>query len=216
MQIKFAFLMTFDFILHFVVWFGQIFIKKLNPTRMTKIEKLSLLIATWFGSGLIPPILLKSMAGTYGSLFALPLCWIGIEIGNIWIYLAFWWAIGFIGIYTVPSAETTLRKRTDWRGNERERDQPQIVIDEVLGMLVTCFPLLFVPEPQWYHYAIAFGLFRLFDIVKLWPANLFDKVKDEYGVMYDDFFAGVHSAIVLQAMIWWVIPWVVPLFLNWF
>lgn len=170
---------------------------------MTKTERISLLLATWFGSGFIRPVLLKSMAGTYGSLFALPLCWLAIEIGSTWIHILFCYVILYIGIYTIPFAEKFFGSRINWRDESRDRDQPQIVIDEVLGMLVTHFPLLFVQEVHWYHYAVAFALFRFFDIVKLWPASFFEeKVEDEYGVMYDDFFAGIHSAIVLQIFIW--------------
>jgi phosphatidylglycerophosphatase A len=45
----------------------------------------------------------------------------------------------------------------------------------------------------------AFLLFRLFDIVKPQPARFFDRqVKNGFGVMTDDFFAGVYTVLVLQ------------------
>ena len=72
-------------------------------------------------------------------------------------------------------------------------DPPWIVIDEVIGMFVG---FLFLPAPQWSDIFVLFGLFRFFDIVKVWPASFFDqKVKHGIGTILDDVVAGMYAGI---------------------
>jgi phosphatidylglycerophosphatase A len=82
-------------------------------------------------------------------------------------------------------------------------DYGGIVFDEVVGLLITCIPLLpvlgWVPSGQgaWWLLA-AFLLFRLFDIWKPWPIRWFDaKVDGGFGIMLDDVLAAVYAAILL-------------------
>ena len=104
-------------------------------------------------------------------------------------------------MYTVRKAEDALGPQTDWKGRTKTRDQNQIVIDEVLGMLFACMPILFVAHPSVIHYASAFILFRFFDIVKIPPIKYFDGIKNVFGVMFDDVGAGAYAAVVLQILI---------------
>ena len=47
-----------------------------------------------------------------------------------------------------------------------------------------------------------FLLFRLFDVVKPWPASWADRrVKGGLGTMLDDVFAGIYAALVIAAVI---------------
>src|ERR1700674_1153967 len=48
-----------------------------------------------------------------------------------------------------------------------QRDDSRIVIDEVLGMVASMFLL----PTDWRHLAVGFFLFRLFDVLKPFPAN---------------------------------------------
>ena len=86
-----------------------------------------------------------------------------------------------------------------------EHDPSIIVIDEVAGQLI---PLLFLsyfeidmlkPEVWWLRFALpAFVLFRIFDILKPFPASYFDKkIANAHGVMLDDIIAGIYATIVL-------------------
>ena len=50
-------------------------------------------------------------------------------------------------------------------------------------------------------FALAFGLFRLFDIVKPWPISWADKKSTAFGVMLDDVLAGFMAALVLIALL---------------
>jgi phosphatidylglycerophosphatase A len=82
-----------------------------------------------------------------------------------------------------------------------ERDCSKIVIDEVLGMLATMFW-----NPLSYAWAlVGFLLFRIFDVIKPFPANWIDrKVPGGAGVMLDDLVAAIYANIVLQ-ILWRVV-----------
>ena len=174
----------------------------------------SLWIATWFKTGLIPPILLKGMAGTYGSFFALPICLLGVVFAQfvgqlredssiVAPYIIFSEFIFLLGLSTVKKAEKELGPRTDWKGKTKDKDQNQIVIDEVFGMVVSCFPIIFLEQYSWVHFAAAFAFFRFFDIAKIPPTKYFDNTKNAFGVMMDDGVAGVYAAIILQILIFY-------------
>ena len=78
-----------------------------------------------------------------------------------------------------------------------EHDSSRIVIDEILGMAAA----MFLIPMRWPWIAAAFGLFRLFDIVKPWPASLIDRrMLGGKGVMLDDLAAGIYANLTLQAV----------------
>lgn len=167
-------------------------------------NKLSVLIATWFYTGLIPPFILKGMAGTYGSFFSLPLVWATLWLSdNVspWLYLIVTLIIYFVGLWSVPLAEIALGPKKDWGGKVKTRDQNQIVIDETLGMLITCFSLHAGHQSLWLLLLLGFGFFRLFDIIKIPPTRYFDRMKTSNGVMLDDVMAGIYAFICLQMTI---------------
>jgi phosphatidylglycerophosphatase A len=178
-----------------------------NKQVLDRKQKLAVLLATWFGSGLIPPLMKKSMAGTYGSFFSIPLCLLAIaasrvgvcdQSGRDFIYAFVAIIVLLVGLWAIPIAEVALGPRTDWKGRTRVHDQNQIVIDETLGMLVACWPLAYPSLAhglRWWHFALAFGLFRLFDITKPPGVRYFDRQVNAFGVMMDDGIAGVYAAI---------------------
>ena len=75
-----------------------------------------------------------------------------------------------------------------------EHDSSHIVLDEVLGMIAA----LFLLPSGWLWTVAAFALFRLFDILKPWPASSFDRMSGGAGVMLDDLAAGIYANLVLQ------------------
>ena len=86
-----------------------------------------------------------------------------------------------------------------WSGGIAERhfratDPGPVVIDEVMGMLTT----LFMNPVGWRGALGAFLLFRLFDIVKPYPANRLERLPGGLGVMADDFMAGVYANLALR------------------
>lgn len=77
-------------------------------------------------------------------------------------------------------------------------DPGWFVADEGVGMLLA---LAALPGPSWAGVALAFALFRLFDIAKPWPVSWADRQPGATGVMLDDVVAGaMAAALVLLAV----------------
>jgi len=79
-------------------------------------------------------------------------------------------------------------------------DDSRIVIDEIFGMVAA---MAWLPGRMLWI-ALAFGLFRLCDILKPWPASLFDKMRGGAGVMLDDLAAGLYANLAAH-LIWRII-----------
>lgn len=149
-------------------------------------EKAAKIIATYFGLGLSP-----KAPGTVGSLGTLPLVAAAAYFYGTAGILLLAFAAFFIGVW----ATHQLIK------NQVNKDPSMVVIDEVAGQSLT-FALvgnyLIGNWNLWYVYLIGFALFRLFDIVKIGPVKWADsKLKNAWGVMLDDMFAGCLAAVIL-------------------
>ncbi len=79
-------------------------------------------------------------------------------------------------------------------------DPKEVVIDELIGQWLV---LAFITPKIWWHWLLAFALFRLFDIIKPFPVDYFDKkVKGGIGIMLDDIVAGIMAALTFLLCIW--------------
>lgn len=156
------------------------------------INKIALILATFFGSGLSP-----KAPGTAGSLATLPLAFlIAYFFGSDGIFYAAV-IVFFIGVWATHQLIE----------DSTEKDPSKVVIDETAGQLLT-FSLV---APVLYHnhqpsviavYLLGFALFRFFDIVKMGPVKWADtKLKNAWGVMLDDVFAGLAAAIFLLVIV---------------
>jgi len=88
-------------------------------------------------------------------------------------------------------------------------DSGHIVIDEVAGYLVTMFMLPWDPALA----LLGFFWFRVTDVLKPWPARFFDtdpRWKNGKGVVLDDIFAAVWSALLTRAT--WALLLHIPAF----
>lgn len=87
-----------------------------------------------------------------------------------------------------------------WVSNHLEKywgkDSGKIVIDEVLGMMVT---LLFLPVSL-EIVVLGFVLFRFFDITKVLGIRRSETLPKGWGVMVDDLWAGIYSHLILQGL----------------
>jgi phosphatidylglycerophosphatase A len=97
-----------------------------------------------------------------------------------------------------------------WAATVAERyfggiDPGPVVIDEVVGMLIT---VAFIPV-GWTGAILGFLLFRVFDVVKPFPAGRLEALHGGLGVMADDAMAAIYAHLVLR-LVWAVAPgWVV-------
>jgi phosphatidylglycerophosphatase A len=122
------------------------------------------------------------------------------------VYLLVWWTRS-------PVVEVALIAATfvagTWAATHAERffggiDPGPVVIDEVLGMLIT---LAFIPAGV--SAAVAgFVLFRVFDVIKPYPANRLEKFHGGFGIMADDAMAGVYANIALRLLMWLLPAWI--------
>jgi len=76
------------------------------------------------------------------------------------------------------------------------RDPGPIVIDEVAGMTLS---VLAAPLSA-ATLAVAFVLFRLFDIVKPFPARASQRLPGGIGIMADDLIAGLYALAALALL----------------
>ncbi|WP_457600702.1 phosphatidylglycerophosphatase A family protein [Hydrogenivirga sp.] len=134
------------------------------------------LIATGFYVGR-----LAYAPGTFGTLLGIPVVY--LVSFNPWTILATVVALFLIGLI---SSNEMIKLTGD-------NDPEEVVIDEIVGY-TACF--LFV-EPTLKTYILAFVLFRLLDIFKPFPINLFERFHGAYGVMLDDLVAGVMTSFLL-------------------
>tara|TARA_Y100001970_G_scaffold230691_1_gene286536 strand:- start:6214 stop:6687 length:474 start_codon:yes stop_codon:yes gene_type:complete len=81
-------------------------------------------------------------------------------------------------------------------------DSKHIVIDEFLGIfIILIFYDLVIIYNDFITLILIFFIFRLFDIVKLFPANYIDKnLKNGYGVIIDDIIAGIYTILTLMIL----------------
>jgi phosphatidylglycerophosphatase A len=142
-------------------------------------------LAFGFGTGLAP-----FAPGTFGSLPGVLLFWATMDFG---LYVQ----LGLAGLLTVSGI---------WLCGESARrigvhDHGGIVWDEIAGMYLT----LFLAPPTILGFAAAFGLFRLFDIVKPWPIRDLDhRLGGGLGIMLDDLAAAMYALILLGFYGWFM------------
>ncbi len=146
------------------------------------------LIATWFGVGLAP-----LAPGTVASLVALPIAWGLVAVsGSLGLALATALVFG-LGVLAAGTYATALG----------DGDPQSVVVDEVAGQWLSILPAAALPAPVFWHYALAFVLFRAADIGKPWPAGWIDRnLGGGMGIMLDDVAAGAYAALGLGLAIW--------------
>lgn len=141
-------------------------------------------LALGCGSGLI-----KTAPGTWGSLLALLLWWTLLSSAGWLVYLVVIVLAAGVGVWISNRTAEAL-------GTE---DHSAIVWDEFVGLWIACFAL----PSGWLWVVVAFGLFRLFDILKPWPVGWCDRqVKGGLGIMLDDIVAGALALVVIQLAVW--------------
>ena len=142
---------------------------------------LSLAVATALGVGYVP-----IAPGTAGSAVGL-LLWAILPASAV-VQTSMILLMLVAGSLTGNVAEKHF-KRTDPR---------QVVLDEVMGMLIT---LYLIPGLTWVGAAIGFLLFRAADVVKPFPANRLERLHGGLGVMADDAMAAVYANLVLRLIL---------------
>jgi phosphatidylglycerophosphatase A len=79
----------------------------------------------------------------------------------------------------------------------KSKDPQQVVLDEVLGYWIG---IIFIPFSISYA-VMAFFLFRLFDIIKPFPARSLESLTGGLGIMIDDIIAGLYTLAFMHAAV---------------
>lgn len=150
-----------------------------NVKNAPRILDPSVIFCSFFGVGFI-----KFAPGTWGSLATIPFLYLfgHFEVPSFFL-------IPFTLVFTVLSCFIADHVQKKYELH----DPGWIVIDEVLGMLVSWY---FLSSHHWYDYLLIFLLFRFFDIIKIWPASFFDKkVHHGAGTILDDIVSGIYAGL---------------------
>lgn len=92
-----------------------------------------------------------------------------------------------LGVYVSTKAEEIFKKK----------DAHPIVIDEVVGFLITMFMIPF----SWGVCLAGFLINRILDIIKPFPAKEVQNLSGGYGIMLDDVISSIYSNLVIRAML---------------
>jgi phosphatidylglycerophosphatase A len=175
-----------------------------RPARSFK-DYLALSIATC-GVGYLP-----LAPGTYGSVVG-----VGLYVLLRGAFMAVLWPLAgrnHLNLLHIAYALITLElvaivlvtMAGTWAASHVERlsgkkDPGKVVIDEVAGQLVALTTMPMDVE-TWWTIILAFGLFRLFDIIKPYPARRLESLHGGLGIMADDVVAGFYAALVVALVV---------------
>jgi phosphatidylglycerophosphatase A len=144
-------------------------------------------IATCGGAGYFPVA-----PGTAGSAVGLGLVVAlrQVPFATPWLVVSLAVAAGLlfaVGTWAAGQAEKFFRRV----------DPAQVVIDEVVGQMIT---FLAWPRAPWKWLLAGFVLFRVLDVVKPFPARRAERIAGGWGIMLDDVVAGVYGLVVLMVL----------------
>ena len=137
---------------------------------------------------------IKFASGTWGSLAAILILYpiikytmLSLEVLIIIFIILFFISNLFINFFSNVT---------------NSNDSKHIVIDELLGIFIILifYDFIFIYN-DFITLILIFFIFRLFDILKIFPANYIDKnLKNGYGVMMDDIVAGVYTIFTIMIL----------------
>lgn len=144
-------------------------------------------IAAGLGLGYMP-----IAPGTFGTLLGSFLFYLLRFKTQIWI-IQFSLVFAVISIVIAHLAEKSFK----------QKDCQKIVIDEVAGVLF-CYAFVHFSI---FNLVLGFILFRIFDVAKIFPANIAQsKLKGGLGVVADDLVAGIQGGVIL---------YFIPMIMHW-
>ena len=136
------------------------------------------IVPATFGSAL--GVCIYLIIGLVEAQFLIPTA--GVHLAVMLIVVA---AVSAAGIWASTRTERVLG----------EKDPRPVIVDEIAGQLLT---FLLVPFATSLLAILAgFVLFRIFDILKPYPAHRLESLKSGVGIMADDLMAGLYGALAL-------------------
>lgn len=137
------------------------------------------LVASCFGVGRLRPA-----PGTWGSAFGLVLFVLLLVEAAVAVQVAAVLVAAGIGVVAAGAAARALE----------DGDPSEVVIDELSGMWIAL-----IGASSWGAWALAFFAFRALDIVKPFPADRLEALPAGWGIMADDWAAGLYALLLVVA-----------------
>tara|TARA_Y100000741_G_scaffold365091_1_gene358989 strand:- start:348 stop:812 length:465 start_codon:yes stop_codon:yes gene_type:complete len=145
------------------------------------IKKLPKIFNTLFGIGFSP-----YAPGTVASAFTIFIWYFFIQFFSIYMFVTFVLLVTILSFYSINL----------YLADHSSDDPSEIVIDEFIGQSL---PLIFLNQnSELFEILFAFICFRIFDIYKIYPVNLGERMKGALGVLADDIIAGIYTIIFLM------------------
>jgi phosphatidylglycerophosphatase A len=156
----------------------------------TRADRVHLLLITGCGLGLAPVA-----SGSFGSLGGVAVAVaLQLAFGAATLTAAFQVAALMLLVYGCSTTAFTERMF-------RAKDPGAFVLDEVAGYLFALSIWSAVwGVPTVAAHSACFFLFRLFDVLKVYPANRLERIAGAPGIMLDDVMAGVYAGIAMVAI----------------
>lgn len=145
-----------------------------------------LAISTFFYTGFFP-----KGSGTFATACFLPFYYFIFRDMNPYLYAGITVALYFIGVWASNYAEAILKKD----------DPSEVVIDEVVGFLITMFLIPYSFKAMMVGFVIA----RVLDIIKPFPAYQSQALRGGNGIMMDDTISGIYGWIVMMLLVYFKI-----------
>ena len=143
-------------------------------------------VCTWIAT--LGPIGYLSASGTVASLVTLPFVyWLEKRVPGEFLYLGIVVGAFILSTFVVSKALEIFK---------RHEDPAEIVIDEVIGCLLTFWGIPFGVQAV----VIGFILFRFFDIIKLGVIKECEDFVGPWGIMLDDVMAALVTNLILRTM----------------
>ena len=133
---------------------------------------------------IIPP-------GTFASFLSIVILFPIVEykIISLEIFVVIFFVIFLLSLFFINK----------FSSHNQSHDSKIIVVDEFLGvyLILIFYDQIKIINP-YVTIMLIFILFRFFDILKIFPANIVDrKLKSAFGVILDDLIAGIYTIIIL-------------------
>jgi phosphatidylglycerophosphatase A len=174
-----------------------------GPAPPARKPRIAYFIATAGGLGYMKP-----GPGTWGSLAGVGISVLLSYLSSQWWHRRFYvdlpdpnfWQVvwkpgGEVYLATIFIAAIGMYTASRVARFAEKKDPQFVVIDEVSGQLIALsFPFVVL---NWKSWLLGFILFRVFDIWKPFPARQAESLPGGWGIMADDWIAGIYAAIGL-------------------
>ncbi len=142
-----------------------------------------IIISTFFYTGYFP-----KGSGTFATFCFLPFYYFIFRDMNPWLYASITIGLYFIGVWASNYAAVIFD----------DEDPSKVVIDEVVGFLITMFLIPFT----WKRLIVGFFVARILDIIKPWPAYQAQSFRGGNGIMLDDAISGFQGLALMWILIY--------------